>query len=190
MGSWNLIITKKLHMTWHVVKTLNGRAGTPQNGWELNQKNTWRQLYHPAGARGELAIPLAMAWQYSGESFFCYPNPRQTLSSFLFRLSFPILWLFSHDFPLPEWETLLPLSFLFLSCFFLLFFLFFSPLYFLFLSSSSFLPFLLFSPFTILYLFSLSSLPSFFLSLSSSFFLLFLFPFSFLPFLVRKYRSS
>ena len=91
---------------------------------ESSIRKTHGDSYHPAGARGELAISLAMAWQYSGESFFCYPKPRQTLSSFLFRLSFPILLLCSHYFPLPEWETLLPFS-----CFFSFLFPFCLSLY-------------------------------------------------------------
>ena len=111
---------------------------------ESSIRKTHGDSYHPAGARGEWAISLAMAWQYSGENCFCYPKPRQTLSSFLFRLSFPILLLFSHYFPLPEWETLIPLSFIFLSFF------------------SSFLPLFLPSLFSCSFLFLFSSFPPLF----------------------------
>lgn len=162
------------------MKTLNGRAGTPQiNGWELNQKNTWRQRPSRRRKRRISDIPsdgLAILW---GKLFLL---PQAKADPFL--VSFPSFLSYSFImFPLfsSSWMRDTTSSFFHLSLlFFLLFFLFFSPLYFLFLSSSSFLPFLLFSPFTILlplFPFPLFHLSFFPFPLPFSCFFSFLFPF-------------
>ena len=136
---------------------------------ESSITKTHGDTYHPAGARGELAIPLAMAWQYSGESCFVTPTqgrpfPRFfSVFPFLFFYYFPIIFLF-----LNERHYLVTTS-----SFFHLSILFFS----------SFLP--LFSP--SLFSFSFLFLCSFFPPLFSLYHPLPLFPFplfhlSFFPF--------